>query len=270
MNSTTCKICGKATAFIFTQTVLQKYPVKYYQCGNCDFIQTDDIHWLKEAYTSAITALDIGILNRNLRMIHRVPRIIDALFPGAVTMLDYAGGFGIFTRMMRDEGYDFYHTDPFCDNIFAKQFEKENAPRQKFDLVTAFEVFEHFADPLEEISRIVEYSRNLVFSTEMVPGDVNDIASWWYLSPETGQHIAFYSGRTLQYIAGKFGLNYYGSENIHIFTEETPDDDRLAYALRDKNYKKTLFGLRTVPLDFKITRQSLMQKDYEMLRKNLI
>ncbi len=39
--------------------------------------------------------------------------------------LDYAGGYGVFTRLMRDIGFDFYWHDPYTQNLFANGFEKD-------------------------------------------------------------------------------------------------------------------------------------------------
>ncbi len=64
-----CKICNAVSTEIFEKRILNKYTSQYYQCNACDFIQTDEPIWLQEAYNNAITSLDIGLLNRNLRML---------------------------------------------------------------------------------------------------------------------------------------------------------------------------------------------------------
>ena len=64
-----CKICGENSPKIFEKKVLVKYEVSYHQCSNCQFVQTEESFWLDEAYKSAITSLDIGILLRNTFLI---------------------------------------------------------------------------------------------------------------------------------------------------------------------------------------------------------
>ena len=60
-----CKICLSEISFIFELNILDKYPVNYFQCASCKFIQTEEPYWLKESYSSAITNLDIGLVSRN-------------------------------------------------------------------------------------------------------------------------------------------------------------------------------------------------------------
>src|SRR5262245_33277870 len=135
-----CKICNSPSEEIFRKIVLQKYDVGYYKCTECSFVQTQEVTWLEEAYQSAITSLDIGLLSRNIHLKEVISKIIDCCFPEAKTMLDYAGGYGTFTRLMRDKGYNFYNQDDYCENIFAKHFDIKDANQKKFDLVTGFEV----------------------------------------------------------------------------------------------------------------------------------
>lgn len=66
MKFETCKICNSKITKRFEKTILNKYNnVGYFECENCDFIQINEPTWLNEAYHSAITSLDIGILYRN-------------------------------------------------------------------------------------------------------------------------------------------------------------------------------------------------------------
>ncbi len=55
------KITAGQTKLLFTAKVLGKYDVQYYQCVITGFIQTEEPYWLEEAYSSAITKLDIGL-----------------------------------------------------------------------------------------------------------------------------------------------------------------------------------------------------------------
>lgn len=266
----TCKICKSSVEKIFSKQILKKYNADYFKCTNCDFVQTSEPVWLEEAYSSAITSLDIGLLNRNLRMLDVIPKIIDSCFPDAKIMLDYAGGYGVFTRFMRDQGYDFYRQDIYCENLFTKYFDITDIKNTKFDVVTAFEVFEHFADPLPEIEKLFAYSDNFIISTILIPGSIQELENWWYLSVETGQHVAFYSSKTMQYLAKKYNKNYYAKgESLHVFTSRTLNQDQVDYALNDKTYKSLLFGLYKKPFNYKIRRDSLIEKDYQYIKKLL-
>ena len=60
--------------------------------------------------------------------------------------LDFGGGYGVFTRWMRDEGYDFFHYDQHCPNLFAPGHEADISGSVRYELATAFEVFEHIVE----------------------------------------------------------------------------------------------------------------------------
>lgn len=221
------KITGGPTEVAFSAKVLNKYDVTYFKCMETGFIQTEDPYWLDEAYSSAITKLDIGMLYRNEVLRNTTTKILSSFFDGDKRFLDYAGGYGIFTRMMRDKGYDFYHSDIYCQNIFAEYFDIADCPQKDdFELVTAFEVFEHLNNPLDEINAIVKLGKNLLFSTEIQPSSEKDISGWWYISAETGQHISFYTMNALEFIAKKLGM-YFSSNgtNLHLFSKEKPQSD---------------------------------------------
>ncbi len=265
-----CKICGESTSKIFEKKVLLQYQVGYHQCSNCQFVQTDEPFWLDEAYKSAITSLDIGILIRNSFLLEHVSKIIDTCFPKAQNFLDYAGGYGLFVRSMRDKGYDFYRQDIYCDNLFANYFDIEDLDISTFDIVTAFEVFEHLAKPLEEIEGILKFSDHLIFSTEVVPDTPTEIENWVYIAQETGQHVAFYSEKSLKIIADKFGKNYYRKGNLHIYTDLVFSQAQIDFALKDISTEKSLFGLVKKQItNFNVARESFHLRDHLKIKKIL-
>jgi len=267
-----CKICGDIKQKIFKKKILNKYDCNYYQCISCSFIQTDEPFWLEEAYKSAITSLDIGLLARNTFLQKEIPKIIYSCFPEAKKMVDYAGGYGVFVRLMRDSGYDFYRQDDFCENIFAKNFDVNDISTKKFDLVTAFEVFEHFNNPLESISKIFDYAANLILTTELIPDDEAEIENWWYIAEETGQHISFYSSKSMEIIAKKFNKNYYQkSRTTHIFTSKKLSQHQIDCDLKEYTIKKKYWGLKTkiIEKDINIEKESLLDSDYQFI-KNII
>ncbi|MGD1699641.1 methyltransferase domain-containing protein [Dapis sp. BLCC M229] len=75
--------------------------------------------------------------------------IIDQLFNPEGKFLDFGGGYGLFTRLMRDIKYKFYWQDKYCKNLFAQNLKA--IPEQKYELVTAFEVLEYLVNPITEI-----------------------------------------------------------------------------------------------------------------------
>jgi hypothetical protein len=220
-----CKICNNTATEIFTATVLKKFNnVQYFQCSNCNFIQTEHPYWLQESYTDAISDLDLGLISRNISLSQKMDVIINLFFDNKAKFIDYGGGYGMMVRMMRDKGYDFYRQDNFCNNLFAKHFDITDLTqnnRSGFELLTAFEVFEHLENPLEEIRKMFTYSKSVLFSTSLQPKKVlKSSDDWWYFLPEIGQHIAFYTEKSLQIVAEKFNTNYYKiNDGLHLFSK---------------------------------------------------
>jgi hypothetical protein len=230
-----CKICGNRSTRIFTATVLRKYEIAYFHCGQCGFLQTEEPYWLKEAYAESITLSDTGILERNIMFSKQVALLLEHAFDVNGTFVDYAGGYGIFTRLMRDIGFDYHWTDPFTKNLVARGFEftPGSAP---VEAMTSFETFEHLSDPLPEIERMLSISRNIIFSTQLLPDPVPAPDAWWYYVLEHGQHVSLYSRKTLENIAARYSLNYYTFGLLHLFTPKRLNVTKLKLMFRLQNY----------------------------------
>jgi hypothetical protein len=264
-----CKICTAPSPVFYTCLVLKKYQVNYHKCKECGFIQTEKPFWLSEAYSSAITNLDIGLASRNLYLLDKIPKIIDVLFPRAGSFLDYGGGYGLFVRMMRDAGYPFYRQDIYCENIFAKNFDVTHVPEIVFDVLTTFEVFEHLENPMHEIAEMLKYGNNIVFSTTLAPEGIESFKNWWYLAPSTGQHIAFYTEKSLNFIANHFNLYYYTNHcNLHVFSKSEMPIETIKNAFgtpQPKNLLERLCNLFTKK-NQPIYRPSLLQQDFDYIQ----
>lgn len=255
-----CKICGSTTKQLFNKLVFNKYDITYFQCTKCDFIQTENPYWLKEAYASAITSIDIGLLYRNLFNLPITSAVINKYSNPLGKFIDYGGGYGIFTRLMRDKGFEYFRQDLYCENLFAKHFDiNDLSTKGKFEMLTAFEVFEHLADPQEELEKMLQYSDNIFFSTELtLPGRIDK--NWWYFMPQTGQHISLYSRKSLINLAEKNELHFYSNgTNLHLLTK--------------KKIQPFLFKLLTrykvaqLYCYFRGKNRSLLMKDYEYIKQ---
>jgi Methyltransferase domain len=214
-----CIICGCDTEYLFSGEILKKYEVKYFLCRNCSHIQTEKPYWLNEAYRNSITSNDSGIMGRNTNFVNRVSTCLWWAFNRNGIYLDWAGGYGIFVRMMRDIGFDFYWSDLYSENLFAKDFEFDNS--DAIEMVTCFEVFEHLENPVEQIEKLLAISDNLLISTELFDAKkIPQLDQWYYYAPEHGQHISFFSIETLRYIASKYNLTLISNNfNMHLFSK---------------------------------------------------
>lgn len=252
-----CKICGHQSDLFDQGKILGRYNVQYFLCNNCGFLQTEDPYWLSEAYDQTITKSDIGLLQRNIFFAKKSAGLISLCFHADRRFIDFGGGYGVFVRLMRDKGFDFYLDDPKCENIFVQGFESEK--NVEYELLTAWEVFEHLPDPIQEIQKMLNFSRTLVFSTQLIPENPLPINDWWYYGLEHGQHVSFYSKRTLVYIAEKFGLHLiYSDSMIHIFSDQKINSRKIWISLHDRlQVFRLLFG-RKHP-------ESLLASDFKLL-----
>lgn len=248
-----CRVCGgRADSFAHAQ-ILGRYDIEYFRCHDCEFIQTETPYWLDEAYDSAIVSTDVGLVSRNEKFSRIADRVLRFVYSSADRSVDYGGGYGMFTRMMRDRGHDFRHFDPYCQNLFAKGFEvqldESNAVSDRFNLLTAFEVFEHMAQPQNDLQRIDALAENWLVSTMIVPDPVPQPDQWWYYVLDGGQHIALWSKRALQSVASQFdrklittrrGLHLFSAEPINSFWAEQILRDRSARLLDRFRRRRTL------------------------------
>lgn len=252
-----CKVCESDSPILFNTKVLDKYNVNYHQCSKCKFIQTEKAYWLDEAYKSAITNLDIGLISRNNYYSIITKNLIFKFFDIKGAFLDYGGGYGMLVRMMRDKGLNFFRQDVYCDNLFSVHFDVNDTQITKFELVTAFEVFEHLDDPVDELVKMMQYSENILFSTELQPETIITPDDWWYFIPSTGQHIALYSYESLNALAKKFDLYYYNKNSLHLFTRKK---------ISNLSFKIMTNSKLTILFDFLYKGKSLLMSDFEKLK----
>ena len=253
-----CKICKSSTMKYRKAKILSKYDIDYFQCPECGFIQTEEAYWLEEAYQESITDSDIGYVERNINDVRRTRSLISILFDSGGNFLDFAGGYGLFSRMMRDRGFNFYLMDKYCQNIFAKGFKIEQESNgTTYKLITAFEVLEHFTDPVKEIEYLLTLSANVFFSTCLIPNNSPPDDDWWYYGTEHGQHISLYSRASLQYIADSHGLFLYSNNSTHhLFTKK-----RIPPIL----FRLLISRKISTIINYLFKRKSLLSSDFQML-----
>lgn len=214
--------------FNFSAVILSKYEISYFKCECCGLMQTEKPYWLEAAYGAAIASLDVGLVQRNIVLSGVVSRLTSKHFDPLGKYLDFAGGYGLFVRLMRDKGYDFYRHDKYCENIFSEYFDESSLSNGKlnYEIVTAFEVMEHVFSTVEELFRLFKITDTVVFSTEILPSGITSTDDWWYFVPETGQHITFYTIHALNEIANRLSVNFYtNGKSLHMMTRRDFEDN---------------------------------------------
>ena len=215
-----CRVCGFRPKFVFVGKIFNEISIKYFSCKNCGYIQTEHPYWLSKAYESPINSSDTGILVRNLRnrgIVLATLLVLCGVNIKNSSVLDSSGGYGILVRLLRDVGIDAWWSDPYAENIFTPSF--CDSEDEIYDLVTSFEAFEHYVEPLISFHAIQCRAASLLISTELYPESNPSPDKWDYFGLDHGQHIGFYKKNTLQYMANKYQLNLYSYGNCyHLFT----------------------------------------------------
>ena len=254
-----CKICGFESAHFGNSIILNKYDVEYFECSNCGLIQTEEPYWLDEAYNSAIASADVGILKRNLELAEVTKSLINIFFDSKSAFLDYGAGYGLFVRLMRDKGFNFFWYDKFANNLLSRGFESEK--NKVYPLITAFEVFEHLIDPISEIKEMLKRGNSIFFSTTLLPKSKPKPGEWWYYSTFAGQHVTVYTKKSLVYLADKFDLNLISNDkNLHLLTTKKISDTAF----------KLLVNKEISPfINFFTRKKSLIDLDFETITGEL-
>jgi hypothetical protein len=115
--------------------------------------------------------------------------------------------------LLRDYGVDARPEDRYATNTYAQGFDADQ--RQAPVLYTAFEVLEHYADPKNDLDMLFSCQPDsIVVTTALYEGQGPD---WWYLTPDSGQHVFFYTRRALEIVADRFDYSVDFIGNYAIF-----------------------------------------------------
>lgn len=139
----------------------------------------------------------------------------------SIRHLDYGGGNGQLAQHLGQAHWQSTSYDPFVDG------EAGLAQLGQFDLITAFEVFEHVPDVhalMATLCALRAPDGLVLFSTRLSDGYIqpNQKLKWWYAAPRNG-HISLFSKASLGMLAKKYALNLHSfSEGTHLMFETIP------------------------------------------------
>ena len=247
-----CRICASDSSKFSRGTILDRHDIGFYRCSACGFVQTEEPYWLDEAYAEAIGRSDVGLFRRNARQAKIAKAVIAVFFSSGGKFVDFGGGYGLLARLMRDAGFDFYRWDAHCENMFARGFDAE--PDGSYELLTAFELFEHLVDPVEGVERMLQFAPNILLTTELLPEPTPAPNEWWYYGINQGQHVSFYTKKSLSLLAERFSLHLASDgRSRHLMTREKASPQLFRVVSK---YKVALM------IDAVYRRRSLIPEDY--------
>ncbi len=196
-----CRTCGYLFAPMFQDWTRERFLERIY---NDDYIAVDP------DYTEGRPQQNRGDLNT-----------MFGPHKGLFSHLDFGGGDGHLSRLLREDGWDSSSWDPFFDP-------GSSLDGRKFDLITAFEVFEHAPDPhamMRQLTSAAHEGTFIYFSTFVHDKAVrlNERINWWYVGPRNG-HVGVFSRHSLGLLGDRFGYRH-GSftDYQHCYCREPPE-----------------------------------------------
>lgn len=221
-----CRLCGGELTLAFTNQVLGKHTVRYYTCNACLSLQTEKPFWLQEAYENTnLASTDTGAAQRNLTNLAACYAVVK-LFK-AYNVIDVGGGDGLLCRLLRDYDINCFVKDKYAAATYAQGYFDEDFENP--DLLVAFEVLEHFSNPMTDLSDLFSKApRFVLVSTETYSNQTKD---WWYLAPETGQHVFFYSTKALEEISSRYGYQLVFAGRYMLFAKNIRPSSKIMVRL---------------------------------------
>ncbi len=193
-----CTLCNSVNTAFFYEDKKRKFNI----CNNCEliFVQPEflpDLKNEKERYQlHENNEHDKGYREFIGRIVPEVTKRVST----PATGLDFGcGPSPVLAGMLGSEGYSMQVYDPFF-------MPDPHVLKNHYNFITATEVVEHFHEPgkmFPELLQMLIKDGLLAIMTKLFTPDI-DFARWHYKNDFT--HVAFFSQKTLQYIANQYNL----------------------------------------------------------------
>lgn len=226
-----CKVCGAETALHGVVDrgksceasrgkflPLRGEPVWYHRCITCGFLFTADFdHWTREDWLREVYNDQYGLVDPDQADGSRAKSnavLVRNQTHGDHRILDYGGGDGTMTRELHAIARaGACSWDPILDGS------DDIPPTGSFDIVTAFEVFEHSPTPIETVAQALSFlipRGTLMFSTLLCDALSPQAMDWPYIAPANG-HVSIHTSASLAHLFNSLGWKvYHLSENLHV------------------------------------------------------
>jgi SAM-dependent methyltransferase len=224
-----CVICGSPATITGSARSFSKRTFELARCSTCRFSfvvdPPTDLEGLydKEYYrgTGADPSVDYERELDDPRTVRvyewrGLLKIIDSLRGGlsGIRWLDYGCGLGGLVRYARQRGIEIYGFD---EGYAADRMRQEGIPlltageldaaAGSFDVITAVEVVEHFADPmpaLRQIATLLSPGGLFFLTTGNAEPFRGRLETWPYVQPDV--HLSFFEPGTLEFAFRSVGL----------------------------------------------------------------
>jgi SAM-dependent methyltransferase len=203
-------------------------PIKYHLCDQCGFCFAPEFRdWKFDDFEKFIYNADYEAVDPEYVSVRptRDADILETTF-GAnkrrIRHLDYGGGSGLLSKLLKEKGWNSTTYDPFVDRDVNVD------SLGKFDLITVFEVFEHVPDSIQLIQTLKKLCQPkglIVYSTLMSDGNIDRTKKlqWWYAAPRNG-HVSLFSQKSIAELMTRNGLDGVSFSNgNHAAFVEVPD-----------------------------------------------
>ncbi len=216
-----CRCCLGPTKYFSTASILD-FSASYSICLNCSSVQVDNPKWIEEAHSKAISNLDTGLVARCVSAGRMISTLLFLEGKKQSKGIDWGGGTGLLTRLLRDQGFDVQSYDKYASADHAEGFEANlEEAEDAATFVLSIECFEHLINPIDAFQSVTRKKDYFIFTTEIIDTPPPDPAkaSWWYFLPESGQHITFASKKGLDEFCKVLGFeNYKSFGSLHVMS----------------------------------------------------
>lgn len=188
---------------------LSGLPVYYYRCSDCGFCFAPELYkwsvaeFKEKIYNDLYAELDPDYADARPQA--NAKSLLN-LFKGKenqIIHLDFGGGNGRLSQLLNDSGWNSACYDPMS--------QPETPKIKKFNLITAYEVFEHVPDVhglMKSLTYFLSPGGVILFSTLVSDDQIlpNKRLTWWYAGPRNG-HISLFSKKSLGLLVTLYGFN---------------------------------------------------------------
>jgi SAM-dependent methyltransferase len=201
--------------------------IQYLLCPSCGFCFAPSFAaWSLDDFAEKIYNADYAVVDPDYADDRPTQNAgtLRALFNGLIESrrhLDYGGGNGRLAEILRGAGWNSLSYDPFVDR------DMDVRSLGKFELITAFEVFEHVPDVpslLADFTTLLAPEGLILFTTLISDGMIGagQPLTWWYAAPRNG-HISLFSRQSLDVLAASHGFNHGSFSSLfHAYFKQLP------------------------------------------------